>query len=60
VTQRLRHRTADTDQLKNRRHTMRTLGYITAVTMTATAAALGLLAVTSLPDIRRYLKIRKM
>ena len=39
---------------------MRTLGYITAVTMTATAAALGLLAVTSLPDIRRYLKIKKM
>jgi hypothetical protein len=39
---------------------MRTLGYITAITMTAAAAALGLLAVTSLPDIRRYLKIRKM
>jgi hypothetical protein len=39
---------------------MRTLGYITAVTMTATATALGLLAVMSLPDIRRYLKIRKM
>ena len=39
---------------------MRTLGYITAVTMTAAAAALGLLAVTSLPDIRRFLKIKKM
>jgi hypothetical protein len=39
---------------------MRTLGYITAVTMAAAAAALGLLAVTSLPDIRQYLKIRKM
>jgi hypothetical protein len=39
---------------------MRTLGYITAVTMAATAAALGLLAVMSLPDIRQYLKIRKM
>jgi hypothetical protein len=39
---------------------MRTLGYITAVTMVAAAAALGLLAVTSLPDMRQYLKIRKM
>ncbi len=38
---------------------MRTLGYITAVT-TAAAAALGLLAAKSVPDIRRYLKIRKM
>jgi hypothetical protein len=39
---------------------MRTLGYITAVTMTAAAAALGLLAARSVPDIRRFLKIRKM
>jgi hypothetical protein len=39
---------------------MRTLGYITAVTMAAAAAGLGLLAVMSLPDIRQYLKIRKM
>jgi len=39
---------------------MRTLGYITAVTMAAAAAALGLLAVRSLPDMRQYLKIRKM
>ena len=39
---------------------MRTLGYITAVTITAAAAALGLLAVMSLPDIQQYLKIRKM
>jgi Family of unknown function (DUF6893) len=39
---------------------MRTLGYITAVTTAAAAAALGLLAVRSLPDIRQYLKIRKM
>jgi hypothetical protein len=58
VAQRLRHRTADTDQLKNRRHTMRTRGYISAITMAA--SALGLLAVMSLPDIRQYLKIRKM
>ncbi len=39
---------------------MRTLGHITAVTMAAAAAALGLLAVASLPDMRQYLKIRKM
>jgi hypothetical protein len=39
---------------------MRTLGYITAITMTAAAAGLGFLAVMSLPDIRQYLKIRKM
>jgi Family of unknown function (DUF6893) len=39
---------------------MRTLGYITAVTMATTAATLGLLTVMSLPDVRRYLKIRKM
>ncbi len=39
---------------------MRTLGYITAVTMAAVAAALGLLTVMSLPDVRRYMKIRKM
>ena len=39
---------------------MRTLGYITAVTMAAAVAALGLLAVMSVPDMRRYVKIRKM
>ena len=39
---------------------MRTLGYISAITTAAAAAALGLLAVMSLPDIRQYLKIRKM
>ena len=39
---------------------MRILGYVTAVTMAAASAALGLLAVMSLPDVRRYLKIRNM
>jgi hypothetical protein len=39
---------------------MRTLGYITAVTMAAAVAALGLLTVMSMPDIRRYLRIKKM
>ena len=36
---------------------MRILGYVVAVTM---AAVLGVLAVKSLPDVRRYLAIRKM
>jgi hypothetical protein len=39
---------------------MRTLGYITAVTLATASAALGLLVVMSLPDVRRYLKIRRM
>jgi hypothetical protein len=39
---------------------MRTLGYITAVTMAAAATALGLLAAMSVPDLRRYLKLKKM
>jgi hypothetical protein len=39
---------------------MRALGYITAVTTAAAGATLGLLAAMSVPDIRRYLKIRKM
>jgi uncharacterized protein DUF6893 len=39
---------------------MRTLGYMTAVTMAAAAATLGLLVVMSVPDMRRYLKIKKM
>jgi hypothetical protein len=39
---------------------MRTLGYIAAVGVAAASAALGLLVAMSLPDVRRYLKIRKM
>jgi hypothetical protein len=39
---------------------MRTPGNITAITMAAAAAALGLLAVRSVPDVRRYMKIKKM
>jgi hypothetical protein len=44
----------------SRRNIMRTLGYIAVITMAATGAALGLLAVRSVPDVRRYLAIRKM
>ena len=39
---------------------MRTLGYVTAVTMAAAGTALGILAVRSLPELRRYLAMRKM
>jgi hypothetical protein len=39
---------------------MRTLGYVTAITITAAGAALGLAAVRSLPEVRRYVAIRKM
>jgi hypothetical protein len=39
---------------------MRILGYVTTVTMAAAGAALGVLAVKSVPDARRYLAMRKM
>ncbi len=39
---------------------MRTLGYMAAITLTAAGTALGVLAVKSVPDVRRYLAIRKM
>jgi len=39
---------------------MRTLGYVTAITMAAAGMALGLVAVRSLPDVRRYVAMRKM
>jgi hypothetical protein len=39
---------------------MRIPGYIAAITMAAAAAVLGLLAVRSAPNVRQYLKIRKM
>ncbi len=39
---------------------MRTLGYISAVVLTAASAGLGVLVVMGIPDLRRYLKIRKM
>jgi Family of unknown function (DUF6893) len=39
---------------------MRILGYVTAITMAATGMAFGLVAVRSLPDVRRYVAMRKM
>jgi hypothetical protein len=42
------------------RKVMQTLGYVTAITVAATGAALGVLAVKSLPDVRRYVAMTKM
>jgi len=39
---------------------MRTLGYVTAITMAAAGTALGLMVARSLPDVRRYVKMRSM
>jgi len=39
---------------------MRTLGYVAAITMAATGTAVGLVAVRSLPEVRRYVAMRKM
>jgi hypothetical protein len=39
---------------------MRARGYATAITLAAAATALGVLAVMALPDMRRYLAMRKM
>ena len=39
---------------------MRTFGYISAASLAATSAALGLVVVMSWPDVQRYLRIRKM
>jgi Family of unknown function (DUF6893) len=39
---------------------MRTLGYVTAITMVTAGTALALVAVRSLPEARRYIAMRKM
>jgi hypothetical protein len=39
---------------------MQTLGYVTAVALAAAAAAIGVVAAMSVPDMRRYAKIRRM
>jgi hypothetical protein len=44
----------------NRRKMMQKLGYVTAITMAAAGAALGVMAVRSLPDVRRYVAMKKM
>ena len=39
---------------------MQKLGYVTAITMAAAGIGLGVLAVKSLPDVRRYVAMTKM
>ena len=39
---------------------MRAFGYVAAITMAAAGAALGVMAVRSLPDVRRCVAMRKM
>ncbi len=39
---------------------MQTLGYITAGTLAVAAAAAVVVAVAALPDMRRYMKIKRM
>jgi hypothetical protein len=39
---------------------MQKLGYVTAITMAAAGAALGVMAVRSLPDVRRYVAMKEM
>jgi hypothetical protein len=51
---------ADRGSAAEQEEMMRTLGYVAVVSMAATGAALGVLAVKSLPDVRRYLAMRKM
>jgi hypothetical protein len=39
---------------------MRTLGYVTAIALAAAGTGLGLVAIRSLPEARRYIAMRKM
>ena len=39
---------------------MQELGYVTAIAVAAAGAALGVVAVRSLPDARRYVAMKKM
>jgi uncharacterized protein DUF6893 len=45
---------------ESRRKLMRALGYATAITLAAAGTALGVLAVKALPEMRRYMAMRKM
>jgi len=39
---------------------MQTLGWVTAITAAVAAVTVGVLVVLGLPDLRRYMRIRKM
>jgi hypothetical protein len=47
-------------QQRNRRKVMQKLGYVTAITLAAAGAALGVMAVRALPDARRYMAMKRM
>jgi hypothetical protein len=53
-------RAIDPDRTASRRYAMRALGLTMGVIIAVASMALGLLVITSIPDVRRYLKIRKM
>jgi hypothetical protein len=48
------------DPPKSRRKMMRALGYVALVEMAVAGILLGVLAVQGLPDLRRYVAMRKM
>jgi hypothetical protein len=53
-------RTAVVDSPESNEEMMRALGYVTTITLTAAGIGLGVLAVKSLPETRRYLAMRKI
>ena len=53
-------RAAVADPPAKKEEMMRALGYVTAITLTAAGIGLGVLAVMSLPETRRYLAMRKI
>ena len=53
-------RAAVADSPESNEEMMHALGYVTAFTLAAAGIALGVLAVKSLPETRRYLAMRKI
>jgi hypothetical protein len=53
-------RAAVADSRKSRRTMMRALGYVMAIEIAAAGAVLGVLVARALPDMRRYVAMRKM
>jgi hypothetical protein len=51
---------AAADPPQRRRKMMHALGYVAAITLAVAGIALGVLAVKSLPETRRYLAMRKI
>jgi hypothetical protein len=53
-------RAAVADPPEDMKEMMSALGYVTTIILTAAGIALGVLAVKSLPETRRYLAMRKI